>query len=84
MKYLVFRGCVACEAIICSECEEAYNSMIPFVLKNSQKRSNENIHVIAADGLINQDCVTTNLGYHDMPLTCVTHGIIYLTLFCYD
>ena len=50
--------CVPCEAIICSEQEESYITLIQFVLKTSTKRTNENIHMIAADGIINQDCVT--------------------------
>ena len=53
---------VACEAIIYSEQEKAYKGMIQFVLKNSTKRSNETIHVIAADRFINQDCVSNKFG----------------------
>ena len=64
--------CVACEAIICSEREESYNAMIQFVLKNSNKRSNENIHVIAADGFINQDCVTNKFGLPHATYMCDT------------
>ena len=62
--------CVACEAIICSEREESYNAMIQFVLRNSKRRSNENIHVIAADGFINQDCVTNKFGLPNATYMC--------------
>lgn len=62
--------CVACEAIICSEREEAYHAMIQFVLKNSRRRTNENIHVIAADGFINQDCVTNRFGLPNAIYMC--------------
>ena len=64
--------CVACEAIICSEREEAYNAMIQFVIKNSQKRTNETIHVVAADGFINQDCVTNKFGLPHATYMCDT------------
>jgi len=64
--------CVACEAIICSEREDAYNAMIQFVLKNSKKRTNETIHVIAADGFINQDCVTNKFGLPHAIYMCDT------------
>ena len=50
---------VACEVIIiCSERDKAYNTMIQFVSENSNKRTSQNIHVIAADEFMNQDCVT--------------------------
>ena len=64
--------CVACEAIICSEREESYNTMIQFVFKNSKKRTNENIHVIAADVFINQDCVTNKFGLPHATYMCDT------------
>ena len=64
--------CVACEAIICSEREESYNAMIQFVLKNSKKRTSENINVIAADGFINQDCVTNKFGLPNATYMCDT------------
>ena len=62
--------CVGCEAIICSEREDAYKAMIQFVIKNSKKRTNENIHVIAADGFINQDCVTNKFGLPNAIYMC--------------
>ena len=62
--------CVTCEAIICSEQEESYITLIQFVLKTSKKRTNENIHVIAADGIINQDCVTNKVGFDIHGQTC--------------
>ena len=46
--------------------------MIQFVLKNSHKRTNENIHVIAADGFINQDCVTNKFGLPHATYMCDT------------
>jgi len=64
--------CVACEAIICSEREDAYNAMIQFVIKNSKKRTNETIHVVAADGFINQDCVTNKFGLPHATYMCDT------------
>ena len=64
--------CVACEAIICSEREESYNAMIQFVLQNSKKRTNENINVIAADGFINQNCVTNKFGLPNATYMCDT------------
>ena len=64
--------CVACEAIICSERDESYNAMIQFVLKNSKNRTNENINVIAADGFINQDCVTNKFGLPNAIYMCDT------------
>ena len=64
--------CVAYEAIICSEREELYNAMIQFVLKNSKRRTNENIHVIAADGFINHNCVTNKFGLPNATYTCDT------------
>ena len=45
--------CVACEAIICSEREEAYRAMIDFVVDNSQRTYDE-IYVVAADGFVNK------------------------------
>ena len=55
--------CIACEAIICSEHEVSYITMIPSVLKISKKGTKENIHVIRTDGIINQDCVTNKIGF---------------------
>ena len=54
---------VACEAIICSEHEVSYITMIPSVLKISKKGTKENIHMIRTDGIINQDCVTNKIGF---------------------
>ena len=62
--------CVACEAITCTEREESYNAMIQFVLKNSKRRTNEMINVIAADGFINQDCVTNKFGLTNATYMC--------------
>ena len=64
--------CVACETIICSEREELYNAMIQFIPKNSKKRTNENIPVIAADGFINQYCVTNKFGLPHATYMCDT------------
>ena len=64
--------CVAYEAIICSEREELYNAMIQFVLKNSKRRTNKNIHVIATDEFINQDCVTNEFRLPNATYMCDT------------
>ena len=66
----IYHVCVACEAIICSEGEESYNTMIYFVFKNSKKRTNENIHMIAGDGFINQDHVTNKFGLPHATYMC--------------
>ena len=54
--------CVACEGIVCGERVEAYNAMLQFVLDNTNKRSRHDIHVVAADGILNQEKVTNTLG----------------------
>ena len=54
--------CVACEGIICGERVEAYNAMVQFVLDNTNKRSRHDIHVVAADGILNQEKVTNTFG----------------------
>ena len=54
--------CVACEGIICGERVEAYNAMVQFVLDNTNKRSRHDIHIVAANGILNQEKVTNTLG----------------------
>ena len=54
--------CLACEGIVCGERVEAYNAMLQFVLDNNNKRKREDINVVAADGILNQEKVTTSLG----------------------
>ena len=44
----------------------------PICFKNSKKRTNENIHVIAADGFINQDYVTNKFGLPNATYMCDT------------
>ena len=67
--------CVVCDAIICLEREESYNVMIQFVLKKSKKRTNENIHIIAIDEFINQDCVTNKFGLPHATDMCDTRHL---------
>ena len=54
--------CVACEGIVCGERVEAYNAMLQFVLDNTEKRRRQDINVVAADGVLNQEKVTNTLG----------------------
>ena len=42
------------------------------MLQNSKKRTNETIHVVAADGFINQDCVTNKFGLPNAIYMCDT------------
>ena len=57
--------CVACKGIVCGERVEAYNAMLQFVLDNTNKRSRHDIHVVAADGILNQEKVSNTLGLHN-------------------
>ena len=54
--------CLACEGIVCGERIEAYSAMVQFVLNHNNKRKREHINVVAADGILNQEKVTNNLG----------------------
>ena len=56
--------CVACEAILFSERIEGYKSIINFILKNTNKRTKEDIYVLAADGIMEQNIVKQTL---DLP-----------------
>ena len=54
--------CLACEGIVCGEQVEAYKAMVQFVLQHNNKRTNRDIDVVAADGILNQEKVTNSLG----------------------
>ena len=56
--------CVACEAILFAERIEGYKSIINFILKNTNKRTKEDIYVLAADGIMEQSIVKQTL---DLP-----------------
>ena len=56
--------CVACEAILYTERIEGYKSIIQFILDNSDKRTKEDIYVLAADDIIEQRVVKETL---DLP-----------------
>ena len=50
--------CLACEGIVCGERVEAYSAMVQFVIQNNNKRKKEDINVVAADGILDQNKVT--------------------------
>ena len=54
--------CLACEGIVCGERVEAYRAMVEFVIQHNNKRRREDINVVAADGILNQEKVTNSLG----------------------
>ena len=54
--------CLACEGIVCGERVDAYNAMLQFVLHHSNKWKREDIDVVVADGILDQENVTSNLG----------------------
>ena len=47
--------CVACESIVYRERVDAYNTMLQFVLENTNKRTSHDINVVAADRVLNQE-----------------------------
>ncbi len=52
--------CLACEGIVCGERVKAYNAMLQFVSENNNKRKRDDINVVAADGILNQEKVTND------------------------
>ena len=53
--------CAGCEAIICSERDDSYKSIIDFYIECSPKISREEIFEVTADSFVTQDCVTNIL-----------------------
>ena len=50
--------CLACEGIVCGERVEAYSATVEFIIQNKNKRKKEDINVVAADEILDQDKVT--------------------------
>ena len=50
--------CIACEGMVCRERVEAYSAMVQFFFQNNNKRKKEDINVVAADSILDQDKVT--------------------------
>ena len=67
--------CLACEGIVCGERVEAYNAMVQFVLRHNTKRKREDIHVVADDGILNQEKVAESLG---LPNTTYMADVFHL------
>ena len=53
---------LACEGIVCRERVEAYNAMVQFALHHNNKRKKEDIDVVAAAEILNQQKVTKSSG----------------------
>ena len=67
--------CLECEGIVYGERVEAYNAMIQFVLHHNNKQKREDINVMAADGILNQEKVTNILG---LPKAIYMADVFYL------